>query len=139
MVYFIALVVEPFEAEFSTSSPVGFTIGQLCINKGKSPLTSLTLTGEGADNFQLNSDGTLKLLKKTILPNSYNLIVNAENIYGLTQQNITIEITDTDTLAKAQLGLLINARVKIIKIDTSTNNKELLYLEETSGNVPNTC
>lgn len=126
--------ISPFSEEIPISSPAGYTIGQLTVDEGDSKLTSLKLTGEGAENFQLNSDGKLLLLKKIDTPKIYRLKVIAENIFGLTEESITIEVTKSSKkLAKAQLGLLTGATVKIIKLNTQTNKEELIYTEQTSS------
>lgn len=125
--------ISPFEIEISTSSPAGFTIGTISINEGKSPLISLTLSGEGAENFQLNSDGTLLLLKKLNSEKEYHLKVNAENIYGNVSQTINLKFKIMDKIGIAQLdGYLSNATVKIIKLNRITHQEELIYTEKTS-------
>lgn len=126
-------VINSFEVEISTSSPAGFTIGTISINEGKSPLTSLTLSGEGAENFQLNNDGTLLLLKKLNNEKEYQLEVNAENIYGNVSQTISLEFKIMDKIGIAQLdGYLSDSTIKIIKLNTITNQEELVYTEKTS-------
>lgn len=125
--------ISPFETEIPTSSPAGFTIGTISINEGKSPLISLTLSGEGAENFQLNNDGTLLLLKKLNSEKEYHLKVNAENIYGNVSQTINLKFKIMDKIGIAQLdGHLSNATVKIIKLNAITNQEELVYTEQTS-------
>jgi len=126
-------IISPFDIEISTSSPAGFTIGAISINEGKSPLISLTLSGEGAENFQLNNDGTLLLLKKLNSEKEYYLKVNAENIYGNVSQTINLKFKIMDKIGIAQLdGYLSNATVKIIKLSAITNQEELVYTEKTS-------
>ena len=126
--------ISPFQAEISTSSPAGFVIGTLSINEGKSPLTSLVLSGEGADNFQLNSDGTILLLKRREEEKEYNLEIKAENIYGSVTQTVKLNFKIMDKVGIAQLkNSLIGATVKIIKLNQSNNKEELLFTEKTSS------
>ena len=125
--------ISPFEVEISTSSPAGFVIGKVNINEGKSPLISLILSGDGANHFQLNSDGTLKLLKNIPIKGTYNLIIKAENIYGSYQSTVNIIITQKGKYANVYLDAnIVNATVKIIKLHYSGNNT-LIHTTKTNS------
>jgi len=112
--------ISPFNEEISTSLSSGSVVGKLSISEGDSSLISLTLLGDGIDNFQLNSDGTILLLKKIDTPSTFNLTVKAENIFGVTEQHITITVVgNSNKLGKVQLGdtIIANADVNIYQFD----------------------
>ncbi len=128
--------IAPFSEDIATASSSGFTIGNLDINQGDSPLTSLTLSGEGSEKFQLNINGKLTLLSKIDTAKNYTFEVIAENIYGVTKQKININIIKGDILAKVELAIISEATVKIIKLTEKfpAYNEELIYTETTSKN-----
>ena len=112
--------ITPFNEEISSSLSSGSVVGTLSISEGDSTLISLTLLGDGIDNFQLNSDGTILLLRKIDTPSTFNLIVKAENIFGVTEEHITITVIgNTNKLGKVQLGdiIIANAHVKIYQFN----------------------
>ena len=125
--------INPFVIDMLTDTAVGTTIGTILIDEKDSPITKLELTGDGADNFQLNNDGTLVLVKEIKEETTFVLTVNATNKFGTTSETITINVKDGSKLAKVQLGLLPGATVKIIRLNESINKEQLVYTEKTSS------
>ncbi len=125
-------VILPFYEEISTAISVGSTIGKLSIFEGSSPISNLTLTGENAEKFQLNSDGSIQLLEKMTVATDYMLTVTATNSFGSTQQNIFIHCIEGGQIGKIEIGTLSNATIKIIKLN-SDNSQKLLNTNKTQA------
>ena len=128
---FLPIIYE-FITDISISESVGNIIGQITFESPSSDITNISLTGEGANNFQLNNNGSLTLIQNLTQSNSFKLMVNITNRYGTTSQGITINVIDSGRLGIAQLGRLSNAIVKIIKIN-SDNTEELIDEDITSS------
>ena len=128
--------VAPFSEDIATASSAGFTIGKLSINTGKAPITSLMLSGKGVENFQLNEDGTLLLLKKFEEAKTFHLEVQAENIYGIDKKPVEITIIKGDKLARVELGMIREATVKIIELTPAFPGykEKLIFTEQLSKN-----
>jgi hypothetical protein len=76
---------------------VGATIGKIetdCVSE--SPVHSFILSGDGADRFQVDSAGNLKIAKRLVYEEKriYNLSVTGINAYGASpSQNVYITVT----------------------------------------------
>ena len=124
--------INPLVIDIVTDTIVGSKLGTISIQEGDSPVSKIELVGDGVDNFQLNSDGTLLVIKNMHTVTTYRLTIQATNKFGTTTGTITINVKDGSKLAKAQLGLLTGATVKIIKLNQETDKEELVYTEKTS-------
>jgi len=123
--------IEAFEEDITISSVVGTTIGRVSIHEGNSPLLDVNLTGTGSEYFDINHDGTLRLISRVSTPTTFTLEVSARNEFGTSTQTISINVLATGIIAKAQMGRLSGATVKIIKINRD-NSQELIH--ETTTN-----
>ncbi|MDR1451739.1 MAG: cadherin domain-containing protein [Helicobacteraceae bacterium] len=68
------------------NSPAGTFVGRLTINSADSPVTSVVLSGTGAERFSVNNDGTIVVAEGANLDyesvNRYSLSAKAVNIFG---------------------------------------------------------
>jgi len=123
----------PFYEEISNSISIGSTIGKVVYTEGDSPLSSLTLTGNGSDKFQLNKDGSLLLLENIEEIKDFSLTITATNEFGSRSQIAFIHVVEGNQLGKLEIRTLRNATVKLIKLNAD-NSKELLDVNQTNIN-----
>ncbi|MCH9739885.1 MAG: hypothetical protein K0U38_03455, partial [Epsilonproteobacteria bacterium] len=125
--------IKPFEEDISTSLSIGSTIGKLSIGAGDGTLNyPLVLEGEGKDNFLLNNNGSLTLIKSLDSSAIYELNVTVSNEYGYTTQPISIYVKESSKIAKAQMGRLLGATVNIIKLN-SDGTQDTIYSTTTNS------
>ncbi len=87
------------EASVSQNSLTDVTVAKVeIVSSGDSSITSMTLTGEGSDLFEILKDGTVtlkKALTKTA-GSTYDLTVSATNEAGSTTAALKINVTEPD-------------------------------------------
>jgi len=127
--------VQAFEEEISTSLKLGDTIGKLSISKGDGTVSfPLMLEGEGKENFLLNDDGVLQLIKRVENSQTFHLTVTITNEFGYTTQPIIIHVIESNgKIGKAQLGRLKGATVKLFRLNPQHMERELITTETTNS------
>ena len=98
-------VILPFTKEISRNTPAGTTIGRLNIDAKDSPISSLTLEGNGSQNFQLNSDGTIQLMSKIDATKIFTLTATATNKFGISSAPVLIYIREEELFGKLHVGI----------------------------------
>jgi hypothetical protein len=88
-------------------------VGQLSISRGDSNITSITLSGDGAENFKAYSNGTIVVANEAKLDNenktSYILTAIAHNKYGASNNAVVrISINDLPDTPPLLIGTYIN-------------------------------
>jgi hypothetical protein len=119
--------VNSSQLTLSSSEMVGNTIGTVDIESGDAALLSVTLSGEGSEYFEIINNQEIRLKQQLRSNSSYELNLTAMNTFGESSGTITIDVVNTDKVAKIALGALANATVKIYSVDkkliaTTTSN-----------------
>ena len=116
-----------FSETIATNLPVGNNIGKLIIFEGNAPIDSLSLTGKGSEYFQLDRDGTIRLIQAIHEPKIFKLTVTATNSFGSTKKEIYIHATSNNQIGKSMLA---NATLKIIQLNAE--GEEILHITQTT-------
>ena len=127
--------IKAFEEEISTSLKLGDTVGKLSITQGDGTIIfPLKLEGEGKENFILNDDGELQLIKKVENSQTFHLTVTITNEFGYTTQPIILHVIEGNgKIGKAQLGRLKGATVKLFHLNLQRMERELITTEKTNS------
>jgi len=113
------------------------TIGKISYIDGLDPITSIKLTGQGAELFRVSDTGFITLKEEAQLDfesqTEYNLQAQAFSLSGDSNLvGIHIVVADVDENAKAGIGLWGNAQVEIYKIEDN-GTKTLKFTETTNA------
>ena len=126
--------VKTFEEDISTSLHLGDTIGKISIDEGDGTLIlPFILEGKDKDNFVINDDGTLQLVKMLEEEKTLNLTITASNEFGFSKKDVILHVSDDGKIGKAQLGRLKSATVKLFELNPLTLEAELLSTELTKS------
>jgi hypothetical protein len=110
------------------NSPSETLVGQLNINNGSSPVTSVILTGEGNENFKVYNNGTIVVNDEANLDyeskNSYTLFVKAINEFG--SSNVETAYIDVRDM-KDTSPVLQNTYINVLH--------EAIYMDEEIGGI----
>jgi len=127
--------IEPFKEAISIKTYIQNSIGTISFDKGHGEFKGLTLSGEGSEYFKLRESGELILAKQLHSVRIFNLRVTAENEFDRVSQDVLIEVTDADNIAKVELGRLAYSTVKLIKIEDDGSLKIIdTYTTDSIGN-----
>jgi len=126
-------IVEHFEEEISVDLSVGNVIGEIDIDKGDGELNyPFILEGEGKEHFLLNNNAKLILTQSFNEAKHYDLNLTISNEFGFSKVPLKVYVKNSSKIAKAQMGRLKNATVKIFKLLVN-GEKELVTTETTKS------
>ena len=122
--------INAFEEDISTSLHLGDSIGKISIDEGDGTLLlPFILEGKDKENFVINDDGTLQLVKILEEEKTLNLTVTASNEFGFSKKEIILHVSDDGKIGKVQLGRLKSATVKLFELNPLTLEQELITTE----------
>ena len=114
-------VILPFIKEISVNTPVGTSIGRLNIDAKDSPISSLTLDGNGSENFQLNNDGTIQLMQNIDTATNFLLTATASNKFGTSSSPVIINIREEKLFGRLHVGIQPpETIITLIELHTNT-------------------
>lgn len=113
----------------SSSEMVGNTIGVLDIENGDAPLLKVSLSGEGSEYFEIINHQEIRLKQQLTAKSSFDLNITAMNTFGEASAIVTINVINTDKIAKIALGALADATIKIYN-----THKELMATTTSNAN-----
>ncbi len=121
------------DATLNTSiyAHVSDTIGNISFQKGDGEFVGFELNGTGSQNFEIDKEGNIRLIKHQTKATQYTLSLKAINSFGFDEANLTINVTNFTRIAKVSLGQLTNATVKIYTLH-SDSSKELIAQTNTN-------
>jgi len=125
--------IEAFEEDISTELMVGSVIGQISLYKGDGELIlPFILSGDGAENFLLNSQGKLILTQTLNSAKTYNLRATVTNQFGYNYAPITIHVKESGKIGKVESDSIKNATVKLFRLNEK-KELELISTENTNS------
>ncbi|OQX58319.1 MAG: hypothetical protein B5M52_05700, partial [Helicobacteraceae bacterium 4484_230] len=92
--------IKPFEATVEADSAVGELVGRLdVLYSGNSGLSTLEIIGDGAEDFSIDLNGTIRVAVMPDTHKKYRLKARASNSVGVRDSNVTIHVHSVPVIA----------------------------------------